>query len=84
MLVGGRFERGALTVCTTHAFASMDGARPLLANITQVRVVCLAPEVWLKRPGDSTLEGMADDLDAVRQAVGSSLIRPPEPGSATA
>jgi 3-oxoadipate enol-lactonase len=74
VLVGGRDEPGALTVCTTHPYSSMHDALPLLAEITRARVVCMNTRgVGRSSPPQhataATLESMADDLDAVRQAL---------------
>ena len=75
VLVGGRAESGDATVCTAHPTESMDQALGLLADITQARVVCVNPRGVggsspPAEPADSTLEGMADDLEAVRLALG--------------
>src|SRR5262249_37297828 len=43
VLVGGRDEPGAGTVCTAHPTESMDAALPLLAAITRASVVCVNP-----------------------------------------
>jgi len=53
----------------------MDAALPVLAEITRARVVCVNPRgVGGSSPPrharDSTLEVMADDLDAVRRSLG--------------
>ncbi len=74
VLIGGR-ESGAGTVCTMHPFESMDAALPQLADSTQARVICVNPRgVGGSSPpgqaGESTLECMADDLEAVRRALG--------------
>src|SRR5215472_4670377 len=75
VLVGGRDEPGAGTVCTAHPVESMDDSLALLADITRARVVCVNPRGVgrsspTQHPGDSTLEVMADDLDAVRRSLG--------------
>ena len=74
VLVGGRQESGAPTLCTTHPTESMDTANGLLADITRARVVCVNPRGVggsspLAQPLDSILECMADDLEAVRLAL---------------
>ena len=75
VLVGGWDEPRAGTMCTAHPTESMDAALPLLAEITRARVVCVNPRGVGRssppqHPRDSTLEVMADDLDAVRGSLG--------------
>jgi pimeloyl-ACP methyl ester carboxylesterase len=74
VLVGGS-ESATATVCTGHPLQSMHGVLPLLADVTQARVVCVDPRGVgdsspPEHPHDSTLQAMADDLDSVRQALG--------------
>lgn len=75
VLVGGRDEPGAATLCTAHPVESMDASLSLLADITRARVVCVNPRGVGRssppeHPSDSTLEVTADDLDAVRRRLG--------------
>jgi pimeloyl-ACP methyl ester carboxylesterase len=75
VVVAGR--DGAGTVVTLHPTEPMDGAAPLLAEITGARVVCVNPRGIgrsspARGPRDSTLEGMATDLELVRRALGVS------------
>jgi len=75
VLVGGRDEPGAGTVCTAHPVESMDASIPVLTEITRARVVCVNPRGVGRssppeHPDDSTLEVTADDLDAVRRSLG--------------
>ena len=73
VLVAGR--EGGRTVATLHPFESMHEALPLLAEVTEARVVCVNPRgVGRSSPHrdvrDATIDGMAADLDQVRQALG--------------
>jgi pimeloyl-ACP methyl ester carboxylesterase len=73
VLVAGR--EGARTVATLHPIESMHEALPLLAEVTEARVVCVNPRgVGRSSPHrdvrDATIDGMAADLDQVRQALG--------------
>jgi pimeloyl-ACP methyl ester carboxylesterase len=73
VLVGGRDGRG--TIATLHPAESMHDAVPLLAELTGARVVAVNPRgVGRSSPHrdirDATIDGMAADLDAVRQALG--------------
>jgi pimeloyl-ACP methyl ester carboxylesterase len=73
VLVGGRDGRG--TIATLHPIESMHEVLPLLAEVTGARVVCVNPRgVGRSSPHrdirDATIEGMATDLDLVRQALG--------------
>jgi pimeloyl-ACP methyl ester carboxylesterase len=73
VLVAGR--EGLRTVATLHPFESMHEALPLLAEVTEARVVCVNPRgVGRSSPHrdvrDATIDGMAADLDQVRQALG--------------
>jgi pimeloyl-ACP methyl ester carboxylesterase len=66
---------GGRTVATAHPLEPIDRVLPLLAEMTGARVVCVNPRgvggsSAPARPRDSTLDGMADDLDAVRRALG--------------
>jgi pimeloyl-ACP methyl ester carboxylesterase len=75
VVIAGR--DGAGTVVTLHPTEPMDAAAPQLADITGARVVCVNPRGIgrsspAREPRDSTLEGMADDLDLVRRALGVS------------
>ena len=73
VLVHGR--DGQRTVATLHPTESMHEALPLLAEVTEARVVCVNPR-GLGRSSphrdirDATIDGMAADLDQVRQALG--------------
>jgi pimeloyl-ACP methyl ester carboxylesterase len=65
----------SLTVSTTHPIESMHQAVPAIVSITGARVVSVNPRgVGASSPPrwtvDSTLETLADDLDAVRRALG--------------
>src|SRR5947209_7604661 len=73
VLVAGR--DGVRTVATLHPIESMHEALPLLAEVTDARVVCVNPRgVGHSSPHrdvrDATIDGMAADLDQVRQALG--------------
>lgn len=73
VLIAGR--EGLHTVATLHPFESMHEALPLLAEVTEARVVCVNPRgVGRSSPHrdvrDATIDGMAVDLDQVRQALG--------------
>src|SRR5215831_4018638 len=73
VLVAGR--EGVRTVATLHPIESMHEALPLLAEVTEARVVCVNPRgVGRSLPHrdvrDATIDGMAADLDQVRQALG--------------
>jgi pimeloyl-ACP methyl ester carboxylesterase len=73
VLVAGR--EGMRTVATLHPIESMHEALPLLAEVTEARVVCVNPRgVGRSSPHrdvrDATIDGMAADLDQVRQALG--------------
>jgi pimeloyl-ACP methyl ester carboxylesterase len=73
VLVGGRDGRG--TIATLHPTESMHEVVPLLAEVTGARVVSVNPRgVGRSSPHrdirDATIDGMAADLDAVRQALG--------------
>jgi pimeloyl-ACP methyl ester carboxylesterase len=73
VLVAGRED--VRTVATLHPIESMHEALPLLAEVTEARVVCVNPRgVGRSSPHrdvrDATIDGMAADLDQVRQALG--------------
>jgi pimeloyl-ACP methyl ester carboxylesterase len=73
VLVAGR--EGARTVAALHPTESMHEALPLLAEVTEARVVSVNPRgVGRSSPHrdvrDATIDGMAADLDQVRQALG--------------
>jgi pimeloyl-ACP methyl ester carboxylesterase len=73
VLVAGR--DGVRTVATLHPIESMHEALPLLAEVTEARVVCVNPRgIGRSSPHrdvrDATIDGMAADLDQVRQALG--------------
>lgn len=73
VLVAGR--DGVRTVATLHPTESMHEALPLLAEVTEARVVCVNPRgigrsSALRDIRDATVDGMAADLDQVRQALG--------------
>jgi len=75
VVVEGENRPDSLTVCTTHPIESMHQAVPTIVSITGARVVSVNPRgVGGSSPprwtGDSTLETLADDLDAVRRALG--------------
>jgi 3-oxoadipate enol-lactonase len=66
---------GGRTVCTAHPTDSMEAALPLLANAAGARAVCVNPRGvgGSSTPAsaeEETLERMADDVDAVRLALG--------------
>jgi len=73
VLVAGR--EGVRTVATLHPTESMHEALPLLAEVTEARVVCVNPRgvgrsSHHRDVRDATIDGMAADLDQVRQALG--------------
>ena len=73
VLVGGGDARR--TIATLHPTESMHEALPLLAEATGARVVSVNPRgVGRSSPHrdvrDATLDGMAADLDLVREALG--------------
>lgn len=73
VLVAGR--DGVRTVASLHPIESMHEALPLLSEVTDARVVCVNPRgVGRSSPHrdvrDATIDGMAADLDQVRQALG--------------
>ena len=73
VLVGGRDGPG--TIATLHPTESMHEVLPLLAEVTGARVVSVNPRgVGRSSPHrdirDATIDGMAADLDLVRQALG--------------
>ncbi len=73
VLVGGRDGPG--TVATLHPTESMHEVLPLLVEVTEARVVAVNPRgVGRSSPHrdvrDATIDGMAADLDLVRQALG--------------
>jgi pimeloyl-ACP methyl ester carboxylesterase len=73
VLIAGR--DGVRTVAALHPIESMHEALPLLAEVTDARVVCVNPRgVGRSSPHrdvrDTTIDGMAADLDEVRQALG--------------
>jgi pimeloyl-ACP methyl ester carboxylesterase len=73
VLVHGRDGRS--TVATLHPTESMHEMLPLLAEVTEARVVAVNPRgVGRSSPHrdvrDATIDGMAADLDLVRQALG--------------
>lgn len=73
VLIAGR--EGVPTVATLHPSESMHDALPLLAEVTEARVVCVNPRgVGRSSPHrdvrDATIDGMAADLDQVRQTLG--------------
>jgi pimeloyl-ACP methyl ester carboxylesterase len=66
---------GRSTVATLHPTESMHEMLPLLAEVTEARVVAVNPRgVGRSSPHrdvrDATIDGMAADLDLVRQALG--------------
>ena len=66
---------GLSTVATLHPTESMHEMLPLLAEVTEARVVAVNPRgVGRSSPHrdvrDATIDGMAADLDLVRQALG--------------
>jgi pimeloyl-ACP methyl ester carboxylesterase len=66
---------GRCTVATLHPTESMHEMLPLLAEVTEARVVAVNPRgVGRSSPHrdlrDATIDGMAADLDLVRQALG--------------
>src|SRR5262249_6562208 len=73
VLDGGVLESERVAA-TARLFASLDGFLPLIADATGARVVCVNPRgvggSAPPRPDDMTLERVADDLDAVRRALG--------------
>jgi 3-oxoadipate enol-lactonase len=73
VLIGGPDGRG--TIATLHPTESMHEVLPLLAEVTGARVVSVNPRgIGRSSPPrdirDATLDGMAADLDVVRQALG--------------
>jgi pimeloyl-ACP methyl ester carboxylesterase len=70
---GGRDVQG--TIATLHPVESMHEVAPLLAEVTGARVVSVNPRgIGRSSPHrdirDATIDGMAADLDLVRQALG--------------
>ena len=73
VLIAGR--DGVRTVATLHPTESMHEALPLLAEVTEARIVCVNPRGIGRSSAhrdvrDATVDGMAADLDQVRQALG--------------
>jgi 3-oxoadipate enol-lactonase len=73
VLVGGRDGTG--TIATLHPIESMHEVLPLLAEVTGARVVAVNPRGVGQSSAqrdirDATIDGMAADLDLVRQALG--------------
>ena len=73
VLVGGRDGHGI--VATLHPTESMHDVVPLLAEVTGARVVSVNPRGVGRSSAqrdirDATIDGMAADLDLVRQALG--------------
>jgi pimeloyl-ACP methyl ester carboxylesterase len=73
VLIEGR--EGVRTVAALHPTESMHEALPLLAEVTEARIVCVNPRGMGRSSAhrdvrDATIDGMAADLEQVRNALG--------------
>jgi pimeloyl-ACP methyl ester carboxylesterase len=76
VFVGGPEGPGVPTLCATHPFGPMvaDSAS-LLSELARARVLCINPRGVggsspPAHPGDTTLERIVEDLEAIRRAFG--------------
>jgi pimeloyl-ACP methyl ester carboxylesterase len=76
VFVGGPEGPGVPLLCATHPFEPMiAGSAALLSELARARVLCINPRGVggsspPAHPGDTTLERIVEDLEAVRRALG--------------